>query len=147
MTSALEGGGGSPKSRQKEQNQLISVCVKGGGENPKFLRASYMEAPFSGPRFTGGGASAIKFPGSGRVSLSILPSISSRGRCFTLLVYFPGNMTLANASFSHSLPNIDLFTHLTHTNLNLSSKHQNSNYLPIYQLSCDLWNVLKVLYA
>ena len=31
MKSELEGGMGFPKSRQKEQNQLISVCDKGGG--------------------------------------------------------------------------------------------------------------------
>ena len=31
MMSALDGGGGSPKSRQKEQNQLIYVRDKGGG--------------------------------------------------------------------------------------------------------------------
>ena len=31
MTSALEGGGGSPKSSQKEQNMLISVPDRGRG--------------------------------------------------------------------------------------------------------------------
>ena len=30
MTSAVGGGRGSPKSRPKEQNHLISVCDKGG---------------------------------------------------------------------------------------------------------------------
>ena len=48
MTSVLEGGRGSPKSRGKEQNQLISVNDKGerGSKKPKNLRTSYMEAPF-----------------------------------------------------------------------------------------------------
>ena len=31
VRSGWGGGGGSPKSRQKEQNQLISVCDKGEG--------------------------------------------------------------------------------------------------------------------
>ena len=49
MTSAVGGGGGSPKSRQKEQNQLICDTDKRGEgvgvKNPKFLQTSYMEAP------------------------------------------------------------------------------------------------------
>ena len=46
MTSAMGGGGGSPKSRQKEQNQMICDNDKGEGvKNPKILRTSYMEAP------------------------------------------------------------------------------------------------------
>ena len=43
------GWGGSPKSRQKEQNQLISTFVRdkdgGGQKNPKNLRTSYVHAP------------------------------------------------------------------------------------------------------
>ena len=35
MTSTVGGGRGSPKSRQKEQNQLISVCDKGRREGVK----------------------------------------------------------------------------------------------------------------
>ena len=48
MTSAVGGQRGSPKSRQKEQNQLI--CESDKGEKgkvtkiPKILRTSYMEA-------------------------------------------------------------------------------------------------------
>ena len=38
MTSAVGGGRGSPKSRQKEQNQLTSVCDKGGGGGQKIRR-------------------------------------------------------------------------------------------------------------
>ena len=39
MTSAVDGGRGSPKSRQKEQNQLICDSDRGEGvKNPKFLR-------------------------------------------------------------------------------------------------------------
>ena len=36
-------GRGSPKSRQKEQNQLISVCFKGGGvkKSPKIADVIY----------------------------------------------------------------------------------------------------------
>ena len=50
MTAALRGGRGSPKSKRKEQNQLIYVGVhdKGGGrgsKNPKISRTSYLEAP------------------------------------------------------------------------------------------------------
>ena len=36
MTSAVGGGGGSPKSRQNEQNQLIYVCDKGEEGVKKF---------------------------------------------------------------------------------------------------------------
>ena len=45
MTSAVGGGGGSPKSRGKEQNELICDSDRGRGtKNLKFLRISYMEA-------------------------------------------------------------------------------------------------------
>ena len=46
MTSAVGGGGESQKSRQKEQNQLISVCDKGGrvSKNP-ILRTSKWKPP------------------------------------------------------------------------------------------------------
>ena len=48
MTSAVSGGRGSPKSRQKKHNQLICDSDKGDGvkKNPKILRTSYMEAPY-----------------------------------------------------------------------------------------------------
>ena len=47
MTSAVGGGRGSPRSRQKEQNQLIHDSDRGeGSKNQKMLRTSYMEAPF-----------------------------------------------------------------------------------------------------
>ena len=47
MTSAVGGGRGSPKSRQKEHGCLNSVCDKGGGvKNPKILRTSYKYRPF-----------------------------------------------------------------------------------------------------
>ena len=49
MTSAVGGGGGSPKRRHMVQNQLICDSDKGGrgSKNPKMLRTSYMdmEAP------------------------------------------------------------------------------------------------------
>ena len=50
MTYALGGGRGSPKSRQKEQKQLICDSDKGerGSKNPKILWTSYMEAPKRG---------------------------------------------------------------------------------------------------
>ena len=38
-------GEGVPKSRRKEQNQLICDSDKGEGENPEMLWTSYMEAP------------------------------------------------------------------------------------------------------
>ena len=43
----VRSGRGSPKSRQKEQNQLISVCYKGErwSKNPKILRTSIWETP------------------------------------------------------------------------------------------------------
>ena len=39
---------GSPKSRRREQNQLISVRDKGGEgvKNPKILRTSYLDCPY-----------------------------------------------------------------------------------------------------
>ena len=54
MTFAAGGGGVSPKSRQKEENQLICDSDKGGGgqKNPKILRTSYMEAPSAFVHFT-----------------------------------------------------------------------------------------------
>ena len=45
MTSSVGGGRGSPKSRRKEQNQLICDSDKGGSTNPKILRTAYIEAP------------------------------------------------------------------------------------------------------
>ena len=43
----VRSGRGSPKSRRKEQNQLISVCDKGGRgkKNAKSWRVSYMWKP------------------------------------------------------------------------------------------------------
>ena len=41
MTSAVGGGMGSPKSRRKEQNQLISVHDK-GGEGQKIRKFGYI---------------------------------------------------------------------------------------------------------
>ena len=60
MTSALGGGGGSQKSRQKEQNQLISVRDKWVSKNLKVSRTSYKYCPFGhdGPRQLEGLASA-----------------------------------------------------------------------------------------
>ena len=40
-----KGGGGSPKSRRKEQNQQICDSDRGGPKNQKILRTSYVEAP------------------------------------------------------------------------------------------------------
>ena len=49
MTSAVDGGRGSPRSRQKEQKQLICDSDKGGGskKDPKMLLTSYMEASYA----------------------------------------------------------------------------------------------------
>ena len=44
MTSAVSGGRGSPQNRLTERGCVNSVR-DGGSKNPKFLRASYMEAP------------------------------------------------------------------------------------------------------
>ena len=52
MTSAV-GGGGFPKYRQKEQNQLICDSDKGGGskKNQNILQTSCMEAPLREIRY------------------------------------------------------------------------------------------------
>ena len=67
MTSAVGGGRGSPKSRRKEQNQLICDSDKGGEgpKNPKILRTLYME---------GIGSPQIKYPTApNRKTPEILP--------------------------------------------------------------------------
>ena len=54
MTSALEGGRESPKSRQMEPHQLILVSDNGGKgaqTSRKLLRTSYMETPYPKCRF------------------------------------------------------------------------------------------------
>ena len=48
MTSGVERGEGVTKSRQKEQNQLISVFTK-GGVGSKILWTSYVNEPASPP--------------------------------------------------------------------------------------------------
>ena len=49
MTSAVGGGGGSPKSRQKELGCVNSVCDRGerGSKNPKTLWTSYKYRPLA----------------------------------------------------------------------------------------------------
>ena len=56
MTSALGGGGGSPKSRQKEEKQLISVCDKEGrgGKIQKFCGRHIWKPPNTNKKFRNG---------------------------------------------------------------------------------------------
>ena len=81
-------GRGAPKSRQKEQNQLISVCDRGrGSKKPYILRTSYMEDPFSWvPHFRLA------------VAISTIFLVESRVKLFLyvwkfLLTVQPGNLT------------------------------------------------------